>query len=67
MYCGQSGYFLNKPRICAIFGATPVSVGSVIDILLNCCVYISSVLILLEKNLFSRIRVQVSFDRYLSG
>jgi len=45
-----------------------VSVGSVIDILLNCCVYISSVLILLEKkNLFSRFRVQVSVDRYLSG
>jgi len=41
-----------------------VSVGSVIDILLNCCVYVSSVLILLEKNLFSRFRVQVSVDRY---
>ena len=26
-----------------------MSVGSVIDILLNCCVYVSSVLILLEK------------------
>jgi hypothetical protein len=53
--------------ICAIFRAAPVSVGSVIETLLNCCVYNSSVLNVLEKNSFSRFRVQVSVDRYLSG
>lgn len=42
-------WFLMWQYICAIFRATPVSVGFVIDILLNCCVYISSELILLEK------------------